>query len=539
MYLKYKQKLMVGITLIIVACLIISSVFVAEYLLDQEEEEEKPIEQIMYDLSAISPYTNQGLIIEILRMRHRGLIDIIMQRGNSWKTKPMFYFITNMDDLEYVSKDVHSPTGEAEVFFETWDSMHQENKIPRDVEEEQLTSEVTLTIMEHRKIGILGLRSQDEEKERIALTYDFKTGRWDGDDYFNDSDGYGHYLGDNYEIWFNLYQTDYDGDAIPYWTEVNILKTDPKIDDSKLDPDKDGIPTTWEWKWGYNHSKYDNHSTLDPDEDGLENIEEYKMAKWFANPFCQDIYIEADGMKKNGRLDYNHIFWEESQQIVIERFASHGINMYIDDGWPDGPTNGGGELLPSYDVMSQESGMVLQFYNNHFSDDRKGIFRYLIVAKSAGFCHPAKFNRYDTLTIATGLQVIVTRGGFTKRACRILEAAMFMHELGHSLGIAPWNVGGCDNISWIEGRQAEREYLDEWGNYRSVMNYYHIYDKSMIDYSDGTHGDGDVNDWKLFDLTFFQDEARVIEDPGFELPGQEEISFRHIIATNLRGFFRR
>ena len=55
------------------------------------------------------------------------------------------------------------------------------------------------------------------------------------------------------------------------------------------------------------------------------------------------------------------------------------------------------------------------------------------------------------------------------------------------------------------------------------MNYYYIWDKNLVDYSDGSHGYNDQNDWEAFDLTFFQNECKVIEDPGFELPGEEEI----------------
>ena len=72
-------------------------------------------------------------------------------------------------------------------------------------------------------------------------------------------------------MWFSIHQSDFDHDGIPYWTEVNILNTDPERDDSKLDPDEDGLPTSWEWKWGYNHTKYDDHLYLDPDRDGLQN----------------------------------------------------------------------------------------------------------------------------------------------------------------------------------------------------------------------------------------------------------------------------
>lgn len=541
MYLRYKQKLIIGVTLLVVACLVVSSIYVYYEFFSKEDEEveQEPVDVSEYDLDAISPYTNQGLILEIYRIRHRGLLDTIMKRGNAWKTKPSFYFITNIDDQECISKDVWSRKGVTETLFNTWDTIFQENKIQRDAtdKEVQETSEITLTIMERKSIGILGLRSQDNEMDSISLTYDYRTGRWDGYDSFNDSDGYGHYLGDTFEIWFNVYQVDYDLDGIPYWTEVNILKTNPKIDDSRLDPDGDGIPTTWEWKWGYDPHVYDNHSTLDPDKDGLENTEEYFMEKWFANPFSQDIYIEADAMNGEGFLHPDHYLWEESKQIIIERFAQHGINMYIDDGWPDGPVNGGGELLTHYDRISLDSGMMLQFYRHHFPEERKGIFRYLLICHSAGFCHPSEFNVYDTMAVGNSYERnILNRGAFTPRAMRLVLASSIMHELGHTFGIGSWNVPGNDNISFIED---EEKYLEEHGNYKSVMNYYYVYDKTIVDYSDGSNGQGDFDDWGFFDLTFFQQNAKVFEDPGFELPGVEEIGLvkAMILQSKMRHIF--
>ena len=64
-----------------------------------------------------------------------------------------------------------------------------------------------------------------------------------------------------------------------------------------------------------------------------------------------------------------------------------------------------------------------------------------------------------------------------------------------------------------------------WGyNHKSVMNYYYIWDKTIVDYSDGSHRPNDVSDWDLFDLTAFQKDSLVVEDAGFELPGEEELS---------------
>ncbi|RLF45643.1 MAG: hypothetical protein DRN29_06325, partial [Thermoplasmata archaeon] len=298
----------------------------------------KEKEGIVFD-DRISPMENQALFIEILRIRNRGLMDKMLSYGLDWKNPPSFYYTITVDSEKGSSKGNVGETG----VYNTWDTIGYESSMVFDVDEEQEYSDVTISIVELQPKGLFG-QQEEVEKEKISLRYDYRTGRWTGDDYFTDKDGMGHYVGKNYEVWFNLYQADYDHDNIPYWVEVNILGTDPTVDDSKLDPDNDGIPTAWEWKYGYDPFTYDEHSKLDPDIDGIENIEEYRLREYFANPFQPDIYIETDGMEKRGFFDLPHIFYKESQQMIIERFAQHGINVYIDDGWKDGPVNGGGEL---------------------------------------------------------------------------------------------------------------------------------------------------------------------------------------------------
>lgn len=468
----------------------------------------------------ISPLVTQGIIVEINRIRNRGIVDVMMKSGSSWKTKPTFYFITDVDGKQYVSKDVVSAGGITnEQLFNTWDTIFLDNKILEQTPQEQPTSKVMITIMERDYQGLLGRRYQDVEKEKISVTYDYKTGHWTGDDFLNDTDGYGHYDGDNYEVWFNVYQTCYTPDEVPYWTKVNVYHLNGTFDCSNYDPNGDGIPLPWDWKWGYDPYAYDNHSKADPDRDGLTNLEEYQVQKYYADPFHQDIYIEVDGMQSGGLFDPPHVFFEESQQILIERFAEHNICVYIDDGWPGDPSNGGGELLPHIETLSQDSGMMLQFYKWHFADDRKGIFRYLVVGHNAGFCHPSVDNRYDTMAIDSSLyKAYFKRMAFTARTQRLVVASAAMHELGHSLGIAPWTWGGNDNVSFAQSKQAKQAYLEQWGNYKSVMNYYYIFNKHIVDYSDGSHGPGDQNDWKAFDLTSFKKDDKVIEFPGFEWP---------------------
>jgi hypothetical protein len=525
--LKKKTKILFIIIVLLSFSGIISYPYICNVINNQKDAGTEKNEQINSILdNRISPLVNQGLILEINRIRNRGLLDIIMKSGNNWKNKPLFFIETNIDGLKYISDH-----------FNTWDTKFQGFRIIKDAEEEQQKSTIKITIIEKKNNF---LRTEDMEKEKINLIYDYRTGRWSGDDFFRDTDGYGHYIGKYYEIWFNIYQTDYNHDGIPYWTEVNILHVSPYEDNSKLDPDGDGIPTSWEWKWGYNANIWDDHAHLDPDMDGLTNIEEYKMTKWYADPFTPDIYLESDGMQKKGFFDWNHVFYEESQQIMIERFCRHNINLYIDNGWPTELVNGGGELLPHVNILSWNSGSVTQFYNYHFADERKGIFRYLIICDSAGpsesWSGNTIFNRYDTIVCGNNAKMIfIYQRAFTARTQRVLMAAIVLHELGHTLGIEPYTIEGCDNVSFLIdvnsiGQMIKKfkNYINEWGNYKSVMNYLYVFDKNLVDYSDGSNGFNDQNDWEKFYLPFFKIENNVICEPGILPPATDKVIDKNV-----------
>lgn len=471
----------------------------------EEKEIEKEEKEFVLD-DRISPLVNQGVVLEVLRMRHRGLLDELLTIGTGWKDEPVFYFISNIDNQEYISKDIESAGDvNTEIPFIGWDTIFQENKIMRDVEEEQETSHITLTLVEMEKSGLLGLRTNNVEKDKFEITYDYRTGHWTGDDYLGDKDGYGHYLGETFEVWFNVYQIDYDGDQIPYWTEVNVYGTNPQIDDRYQDPDGDGIPTSWEWKYEYDPLKWDNHKQLDPDVDGIENIEEYQISKWFSDPFSPDIYVEVDGMESGGLFDPAHVLHEECIQAVTERYAQNGLNIYFDDGWPGGPINGGGELLPHIETLSQDSGQFVQYYNNHFSEERRGVFRYCVIAHNSGYSHPSYSNKVDSLTPDSSLyKLYLKRFAFTPRTQRIVLASATIHELGHSLGIHSWTFKGVDRGGY------------DVPEYYSSMNYKYIFDKKLLDYSSGENGpENDQDDWSVLYLPHFQDVDVVIEEPYF------------------------
>jgi len=521
---KSKKKMDLMITFFMIFIIIAASILIFIYAPADKKESDKKEPIIEID-ERISPLVNQGLGFEILRIRHRGLYEALKTRGNAWKTKPTFYFISNIDGLEYVSKDVTQHSASTTVYFNTWDSIFKENKIVKDSEEEQEKSKVSLQLVEVVSSGFLGRKTSDIVRDEFSVTYDYRTGRWAGDDNFKDSDGYGYYLGETFEIWFNLYPIDYDRDYIPYWTEVNVLGTDPTVDDSRLDPDEDGVSTYWEWKWGYDPFVWDNHERLDPDIDGLENIEEYKMAKYFADPFTQNVYVEVDFMEKGGFNDPPHVLPVECQQAIIEKYADHNIKLIFDAGWPGSSNNGGGEYVEHYERISQDGGQIAQYYYHHFADERKGIFRYMVIGHKGGFNHPGKGNFYDCTYIPDWitehqpfkkLQLFLTLGiRPTQRGQTIALAAVTMHELGHSIGLSWVDFQGIDNLSYnmwfIPGETWKNTYID----YESVMNYYWMYSPTVLDYSDGSNGEPhDQNDWGQLFVPTFQYNKRYIEEPG-------------------------
>ena len=116
------KNLMILLSILAIAVILIVGVFYYFIVLGEETEKTEKIEAVEEIDNRISPLTNQGLIFEINRMRHRGLVDIIMKRGASWRNPPQFYFVTMIDDQEYISKDVWSRRGTTETFFEKWDT---------------------------------------------------------------------------------------------------------------------------------------------------------------------------------------------------------------------------------------------------------------------------------------------------------------------------------------------------------------------------------------------------------------------------------
>lgn len=528
-------KLIAVITIIIVLSAGLLVVFTGE----EKKKDTSEKEEIVID-DRINPLIYQGLTVEILRMRNRGLLERMTSFGNSWKQCPEYYFVIEVDGEVGDASEVEAAGGvTGSGTFTEWDTMLKECrtnfKVP-EAEEGKDTSNVKITIMELQRTGLFGRNENHEEKLSIDLTFDYRTGHWNGDDYLKDEDGYGHVLGQEYELWFNIYESDYDHDKIPFWTEVNVYGTDPMVADGFDDPDKDGIPSWWEWKYGYDPMSWDNHESLDPDMDGVENIEEYMLSDYFSDPFHPDVYVETDFMEKNPNklFDLDHVIHEESQQMLIERLSEYGISAYFDDGWPDGPINGGGEYLEFVPVIDEiVGGHMARWYKHNFPDERKGVFRYFIMAYNAGVNTASEYNNYDHVIMdSSPKKMFLNRFAFTPKRMRVVVAQGLLHELGHSLGIVPLLHYGVDNmpngnIQWPDAISDE-----EWAKineqYKSVMNYnymYSVFNRNFFEYSDGTNGDYDYDDEANLYLPTFQMDAAIVESPDVRNIGFSELEW--------------
>jgi hypothetical protein len=78
-----------------------------------------------------------------------------------------------------------------------------------------------------------------------------------------------------------------------------------------------------------------------------------------------------------------------------------------------------------------------------------------------------------------------------------------MHEMGHNFGIRFGTPLGCDNR-----RAIYPWHVSYWlfKNYKSLMNYRYTY--FIFDYSDGSHGIRDFDDWDYIDLTYFEQKPK-------------------------------
>ncbi len=474
----------------------------------------------------LDPYEDIHVTVEIKKIRAFDKLDRF--------SDPDFYIKLFINDQEYKSPTWHNQ----KVVTPSW-------KKTVDVPDDKEIVNITIQLWDANPglDELCDIAKNDNEnpfRKDLTLFYSLKTGHWTGDDliywphsWSTDYSGYGRASGtdDNSiyendkdcEIWFDITQSDHDGDGIPYWTEVNVFGTDPTIDDTGRDDDNDGVPIEWEWKWGYKRSidyinwtyvhdweydpfEWEDHKNLDPDGDGLTNYEEYLTSQWGSDPFRKDIFVELDQMEGGPNGEPASLLPEKSKEKITEAFNRQNIVFHLDDGtWEDSRS----DMIPFdpetdgnwSDPNNELEQIYRQYFLNNTNDSswRIGVFHYGVVIRQSSVVNGNAFGNNRFQISAKGLDE-KAKDLFTSNR-DIVYATAYMHELGHSLGLM-W-LGGHSDITrnhWLLG------YL-LWHDYQSIMNYAYMYGiakKNFVDYSDGIHGRNDFDDWSNIDYSYFK-----------------------------------
>jgi hypothetical protein len=147
------------------------------------------------------------------------------------------------------------------------------------------------------------------------------------------------------------------------------------------------------------------------------------------------------------------------------------------------------------------------FLDNDESNWRRGVFHYGIIVyhcNPPGYAFSGDTPPYWGYIPGTNGFIISSKqmeknARFLINSLDYYFSSAIMHEMGHNFGFRWGNPFGCDGqltkYPWQIGYWIFR-------NYKSIMNYRYTY--KIQDYSDGSHGNRDHNDWENIDLSYFE-----------------------------------
>ncbi len=467
---------------------------------------------LLLPLTTLGEFSNDGTTVTVtintIRSLEKSDLQFWFEKIFDENSDPDFYLKIWIDDELFVSK----------TYWNTKYLYDLNYQVSKKIDPNTYNVPITIQVWEAADEGSIVDRlcdlNQDtgdtQEAYEVNLNYLVQTGHWTGDDEHGDPSGYGRLNGCDdgsyyeqeldVELWFDITQTDPDGDGIPSWVEENWYGTDPFVDDTGRDDDNDGVPIEWEWKWGYDPFHFEDHKNLDSDGDSISNWEEYYMRNWQSDPYRIDLFVEMDQMKGP---DGNELFPEGAKEILYTAYNRQNVVYHLDDGKMGEESRAD---LIAFDELTEivwsEQDELDEMYETYFlnqpdADIRRGIFHYGIVIYQSSRVNGNAFgsNRYQIS--AKGLEE-KTKEPFLKLFSNkdIVFASAYMHEMGHSLNFRP--LPGHNKMSyypWQIGFWLSR-------SYKSCMNYGYMF--YTVDYSDGTHGLRDYNDWERMDLSYFE-----------------------------------
>ncbi|MDG6221248.1 MAG: zinc-dependent metalloprotease family protein, partial [Candidatus Thermoplasmatota archaeon] len=307
----------------------------------------------------------------------------------------------------------------------------------------------------------------------------------------------------------------------PPGTEINDLyfiyvRLETHLDPTNRDTDGDGIPD------GEELHTYGT-SPLNPDTD-YDGLNDYFETNQFGtngrigwgdvgipvsakpDPFKQDIYVEVDWMGPNENDVFNPSHFGVNFTPVEKRFASAGIRLHIDSGLGDWEGFGGDDVEHSEYLYISTNGDASYYENNYdfwevknkyFKPERRNIFHYCLFADTTdagnvgGYAFPqvVYYSREyaEKLGYDPGVSVAVHVGDdFVISVTNVVRGtgnddlrliAVFMHELGHNLGLRHHYTSASYSLS--------------------AMNLGQFFDRWSQEYKDFGAPDYDDFEWKV------------------------------------------
>jgi len=389
-------------------------------------------------LSDLDPLVNVEVTVEIQKIR---AFDKYDQQVRSEE-----YIDLNSDPDFYIEIIVNDQEFKSDIWHDTKYIYDPQFSATLDVPDDEEFVAVEIQLWDWNSDGDV-LCDIGSNNDDVKLTYSIKTGHWTGDDYLEDPSGYGRLNGcddgsiykreRDCELWFNIYQNDFDNDGIPYWTEVNTYGTDPEAENSG-DPDEDGIPVAWEWKWNYDPFAWEDHEQIDPEKDSINNLEEYLTSEQFSDPFRKDLFVELDQMEESPEGEKS-LLPEGAKELLYTAYNRQNLVYHLDDGsWDES----GSDMIP-FNTQINRGGFndIYENYFLHGDEDnwRRGVFHYGVVVYSSSSAAGYMF-RSDSFQISSkGHEKLASKPSLDRDT---VYASAYMHEAGHTLGF--WPIPGLE-----------------------------------------------------------------------------------------------